>query len=169
MEGARAFHAQAEAAAAAADAAVEQARKNLAGARLRAPFAGEVASRLPDVGTSVSLGAPLTSLVDIARVRVEAAISEEDLPRVKPGSPVALTVDAVPGGSFTGTVTAVGPQADPESGQFPVEIEVVNPEGHPLKGGMVARCEIVDGSTTRRPSSRSMRWWSRRAGTSSTW
>jgi hypothetical protein len=25
-----------------------------------------------------------------------------------------------------------------------VEIEVVNPEGHPLKGGMVARCEIVD-------------------------
>jgi membrane fusion protein (multidrug efflux system) len=143
MEGARTTHARAEATSAAADAALEQARKNLAAARLRAPFAGEVASRLPDVGTTVALGAPLTTLVDIARVRVEAAVSEEDLARVKPGNSAVLTVEAVPGGTFNGTVTAVGPQADPESGQFPVEIEVVNPEGHPLKGGMVARCEVV--------------------------
>jgi membrane fusion protein (multidrug efflux system) len=38
---------------------------------------------------------------------------------------------------------AIGPQTDPATRQFPVEIEVVNPDGRPLKGGMVARVEIV--------------------------
>ncbi len=143
LEAARTAGAQAEASAASAEASLAQARKNLAAARLRAPFAGELASRLPDPGTSVSLGSPLAILVDIDRVRVEAAVSEEDLAHVARGGAATLTAGGVPGSPVSGVVTAVGPQADPESGQFPVVIEAENPAGHPLRGGMVVRCEIV--------------------------
>jgi RND family efflux transporter MFP subunit len=143
LELARSQAAQAEATLAAARAAVEQAAKNLSIARLKATFAGYVASRPPDEGSTVNLGTPLITLVDIDRVRVDALVSEQDLPRIQVGSEVAVTAEAAPGRVFPGRVVALGPQADRATRQFPVEVEVQNPSGLPLKGGMVARVEIV--------------------------
>lgn len=135
--------AAAEAAHAQALAARERARTNLADARLAAPFDGDVAMRPPDPGTTVTPGMPLTRLVEIDRVRVTAQVSEQDLASIRTGSPASLTVEGAPGRRFEGKVIALGPQADPQSRQFPVEIEVANPQDHPLKAGMVARVEIV--------------------------
>jgi membrane fusion protein (multidrug efflux system) len=126
-----------------AAATLAQARSNLAGARLRAPFDGHVGSRPPDVGSSVTIGMPLIRLVDIHSLRVEAQLSEQDLGRIHTGALVSLSVEALPGASFTGTVSAIGPQTDAETKQFPVEIRVANPSGHPLRAGMVARVRIV--------------------------
>jgi membrane fusion protein (multidrug efflux system) len=142
-EAARTRLAQAQAARAEAAATLARARSNLAEARLRAPFAGEVGSRPPDVGSSVTLGMPLVTLVDIGAVRAEALVSEQDLSRIHLGDVAAIMVEARPGETFTGTVTAIGPQTDAETKQFPVEIDVPNPKGHPLRGGMVARVRIV--------------------------
>jgi RND family efflux transporter MFP subunit len=143
LEGARTTGAEAEAGYATAKASLEEARKNLAGARLRAPFGGHVASRPPDLGSTVNIGTPLLTLVDIDRIRVETLVSEQDIPRVKIGGEATLTVAGAPGQVFEGEVTAIGPQTEAETRQFPVEIEVVNPAAHPLKGGMVAKVEIV--------------------------
>jgi len=143
LELARTQAAQAEATLAAARAAEEQAKKDLSMARLTAPFEGYVASRPPDRGSTVSLGTPLITLVDIDRLRVDALLSERDLPRVGVGSEVTVTAEAAPGRTFPGTVVAVGPQADRVTRQFPVEVEVKNPPDLPLKGGMVAQVEVV--------------------------
>jgi RND family efflux transporter MFP subunit len=143
LEAARTKAAEADASLAAAQTALEQARKNLSIARLRAPFGGHVASRPPDVGSTVSLGAPLLAVVDIGRLHIEALISEQDLPRVRVSDEATITVEGAPGRAFSGSVTAIGPQADIETRQFPVEIEVGNPPDLPLRGGMVARVEIV--------------------------
>jgi RND family efflux transporter MFP subunit len=143
IEAARTAAAEAEALRAAARASLEQARKSLSSARIRAPFDGHVASRPPDVGSSVSIGTPLVTVVDVDRLRVEALLSEKDLARVELGDEVTLSVDAVPGRVFPGRMAAIGPQTDPQTKQFPVEIEVENPAGHPLRGGMVARVGIV--------------------------
>lgn len=143
LEGARTVTAEAHASFSSAQASLEQAKKNLDGARLRAPFDGHVASRLPDVGSTVNPGMPLLTIVNIEELRVEALISEQDLVRVQVGGEAAVTVDAAPGKIFSGTVVAIGPQTDSETKQFPIEIHVENPADHPLKGGMVARVEIV--------------------------
>lgn len=142
-EAARTRFAQAQAARAEAAATLARSRSDLAEARLRAPFAGEVGSRPPDVGSSVTLGMPLVTLVDIDAVRVEALVSEQDLSHIHLGDTASLSVEARPGETFTGTVSAIGPQTDAETKQFPVEIRVPNPKGHPLRGGMVARVRIV--------------------------
>jgi RND family efflux transporter MFP subunit len=143
LEAARSAAADADAAVASAQAELQAARKQLAGARLRAPFRGHVASRPPDVGSTVNPGTPLLTLVDVERLRVETLISEQDLPSVSQGTVAQITVTGAPGKVFSGRVTAIGPATDASTKQFPVEIEVVNPSGHPLKGGMVARVEIV--------------------------
>jgi membrane fusion protein (multidrug efflux system) len=143
LELARTQAAQAEATLSAARATVEQAKKNLSTARLMAPFEGYVASRPPDRGSTVNLGTPLITLVDIDLLRVDALVSEQDLPQVHVGSEVTVTAEAAPGRIFPGMVVAVGPQADRTTRQFPVEVEVENPPDLPLKGGVVARVEII--------------------------
>lgn len=143
LEVARANAAEADAGYASALAALERAKKNLSGARLRAPFDGHIASRPPDPGSTVTIGTPLLTLVDIGHLRVDVLVSEQDISRIQPGRKATLTVAGAPGGMFAGTVQAIGPQTDPETRQFPVEIEVENPPGHPLKGGMVAKVVMV--------------------------
>ncbi len=142
LEGSRSRAAEAAAALWRAKAAVEDARKRLASAVLKAPFTGRVGSRPPDPGSTVNLGAPLVTLVDIERVRVTAAVSEQDLPRIRLGDAAGLRVQGIPRSGFEGRVTAIGPVADPETRQYPVEITVENPDAV-LKGGMVARVEVV--------------------------
>lgn len=142
IEGARSQTAQAVSDFSAAKASLAQTRKDLAGARLRAPFKGHVASRPPDVGSTVSPGMALVSVVAIDKVRVETLLSEQDLAKARPGSRASIRIDAFPDREFPGTVLAIGPQTDPATKQFPVEIEVENPSGHPLRGGMVARVTI---------------------------
>lgn len=133
----------AEAAHAQAAANRERARKNFDDARITAPFDGTVAVRPPDPGSSVGLGMPLTRVVDLSRVRVRVDVPEADLARLTQGMAAIVLVDALPGRRFEGTVAAIGPQADAMSRQYPVEVDAVNPEGQPLKAGMVARVEIV--------------------------
>ncbi len=151
VEVSRTAAAEYEAASDAATGALEQARKNLAAARVRAPFDGHMASRPPDVGSTVGLGAPLATVVDIDHVRVEARVSEMDLPRIHRGGTVEVATEGVPGRMYHGTLSAVGPQADAATRQFPVEVTVDNRPDHLLKGGMVARVQIVTETLTGRP------------------
>ena len=111
-------------------------------ARPTAPFAGTLANRLPDPGTSVTAGSLLARVVDITSLRIRAEFSEQDLAHIQVGSPARIVVESH-GLSFGGYVTAVGPAADPASFLFPVEVTVRNDPEHPLRGGMVARVEVV--------------------------
>jgi RND family efflux transporter MFP subunit len=142
LEAARVEAIKARAEQAAARATRAQAELAYRDARPTAPFAGSVANALPDAGTSVMAGTLLARVVDISRVKVRAGFSEQDLATIRPGSMARLTVESLER-EFEGEVTAVGPAADPASFLFPVEITVENPAGLPLRGGMVARVEVV--------------------------
>ncbi|MBO8140699.1 MAG: efflux RND transporter periplasmic adaptor subunit [Firmicutes bacterium] len=124
-----------------AEAAVRLAEQQLADATIRAPFSGLLASRPAQVGAMVSAGTPVAVIVDIDRVLIEAGLSEREVNRVRVGQPVQVRVDALGGGSVTGTVTAVAPVAGNTAGVFPVRFAVENPD-HRLKPGMVARVEV---------------------------
>ncbi len=79
----------------------------------------------------------------------EVKIHESSLEKVKPGLPVKITVDALPGRLFTGTVAKISPLPDavsvwlnPDLKVYKTEI-VIDDESPDLKTGMSCRAEII--------------------------
>ena len=113
------------------------ARRALADAEIRAPFAGIVSKRWVNVGDKVSSDMPVAHVVDLARMELEAAVPVSEIPFVKVGQEVAFQVDGFAGRQFTGKVERVNPS--PEAGSRSVSIFVTlrNADGA-LHGGMFA-------------------------------
>ena len=76
-------------------AALDRARRDLAHTTLRAPIAG-VATQVASIqmGRYLTAGAAVFSIIDSANVWIEANPKETDLTYVRPGQPVAISVDA---------------------------------------------------------------------------
>ena len=68
-----------------------------------------------EVGTPVSTGAPLISIVDMSELSLAAEVDETDVLLVTPGVPTEIEVDAVPGGTYSGTVESVDLSPTPSS------------------------------------------------------
>jgi len=122
------------------------------------PFDGVVNRLFVDRGEYVVPGQRLLMAHDPARVRVDANVKETDIRFFRPGKPVSVTVDALPGRVFQGTVERVGQAATSEfallpnpnpSGNFtkitqrlPIRVAVQQIDGL-LKPGMMVEVEVV--------------------------
>ncbi|HYM86276.1 MAG TPA: efflux RND transporter periplasmic adaptor subunit, partial [Pseudoxanthomonas sp.] len=83
-----------------------------------APISGVVASRNIKTGNFVQINTPIFRIVDLSRLEATLDVPERELATIKAGQPVTLTVDALPGQSFTGIVDRVAPVVDSGSGTF---------------------------------------------------
>jgi HlyD family secretion protein len=94
-----------------ARAGVERARINLRYATIQSPIDGIVLARAVELGQTVaaSFSTPtLFSLAgDLREMRVQAAVDEADIGRVREGQTAVFTVDAYPDQIFTGQVEQV--------------------------------------------------------------
>ncbi|MCX7784231.1 MAG: HlyD family efflux transporter periplasmic adaptor subunit [Meiothermus sp.] len=93
--------------------------RTIAQSSLRAPVAGTISSVGYLVGvettapsTGATLSAPSIRLVEAGSLRVQARLSEADVPWVRPGQPVRLELDAAPGQPLVGKVDRLGVQAE---------------------------------------------------------
>ena len=109
---------------------------------LNSPIDGIVVERNATVGASVGTDANLFKIIDLSRVWIDADVFEKDLPRVRPGQEVKLTVTAFPQSTFTGKVILINSVLDPETRTVKVRTEVANPDGR-LKPDMFANVQIV--------------------------
>ncbi|HEY6912635.1 MAG TPA: efflux RND transporter periplasmic adaptor subunit [Myxococcales bacterium] len=87
---------------------------------LRSPIDGEVVARsvspgMEIAGQSGGSSPELFTIGDIDTVWATADVFEIDLPRVKPGAPVSVSVVAYPGKLFQGRVDWISPVLDPVS------------------------------------------------------
>jgi membrane fusion protein, multidrug efflux system len=110
----------AEAALKQAGAAVAAARLQLSYAAIVAPVTGRIGHRTVNIGDVVQAGQPLFAIVQ-DRVWVEADFKETQLAGMKPGQPVTIRVDAVPGHGFHGTVNSFQPGTGSEFSALPAE------------------------------------------------
>ena len=132
---------------------LQQAETNLTYSYIRAPFAGYVAVRNLDAGSSVNGSTGSTStmsrgilvLHDIGTVRVLLDIVERDVPLVKIGQRAELHADAYPSRTFEGTLARIVQALDRTTRTMTVEVDLPNPE-HALKAGMFARVDLVVGT-----------------------
>ncbi|MCB1369234.1 MAG: HlyD family secretion protein [Rhodobacteraceae bacterium] len=76
--------------------------------RITAPAAGWISNISLRAGSIVSPGAPLFSLVEDGEWWIDANFKETDLERIRPGQPVALSMDMYPGVDLHGTVESIG-------------------------------------------------------------
>ena len=107
-----------------------------------APIAGVVDDRLVAVGEAVEPNKTLLHIADLSQVIVQAEAYEEDIGKVALGQEARVHVFAYPSESFTGRVTFLSQQLDPEKRTLPVWITVANPDSR-LKPGMFAKAALV--------------------------
>lgn len=86
-----------------------KAERDLSFTVIRAPVDGVIGNRAMRVGDFVQIGQRLASVVPLAEVYIDANFKETQLARLKPGQPVSVNVDALPGRDITGTVASVSP------------------------------------------------------------
>lgn len=111
-----------------AKAAVDEARRQLDHATVRAPFAG-IATAVDTLQPGLYLVAQTAALtnqgaiglVSTDDVWIDANIKETDLTYVKPGDTVDVTVDAYPGAVWTGTVDSISPASGAEFSILPAQ------------------------------------------------
>lgn len=116
-------------------------RKHLADATLYAPITGFIAKRSVEPGEMASPGRAVFEIVKLDSVEVSAGVPETDVHLVHAGQKAEITLPALPGRSFEGTVRLVNVSADPSTRTFMTRISVPNPK-HELKIGMVAEARI---------------------------
>lgn len=101
--------------------AVEQAQRNLDLTVLHAPTDGTLANLSLEIGDLVSAGTRLAALVPSDALYIEANFKETQMSGVLPGTKVELSLDALPGQSFEGTVASIAPATGAVFSLLPAE------------------------------------------------
>jgi len=91
-----------------AQAALDQARLDLANTSVRAPDSGVVTDVRVDRGNFAQAGAPLMTFLATQDIWVQADFTENNLGNIKPGDKVELVFDALPGRVIKGTIRTTG-------------------------------------------------------------
>jgi len=111
------------------------------------PITGRVTARTAAPGDFVQPGnvpAPY-SVADISRIWMNASVTESDMPLVRKGQPIHVSLMAFPGRVFDGEISMVGASVDPQLHRGLVRAEIEDPK-HELLPGMFASFVIVTGA-----------------------
>jgi len=110
-------------------------------ARVTAPFAGYVGSRMVSRGEYVRPGQALFELVALDPIEVEFRVPEVDSDRVARSQAVDVELAPFPEEIFVGTVNFVSPTIDPSSRTLRVKALLENPDGR-FRPGLFARVDL---------------------------
>jgi len=119
---------------------------------LHAPFAGIVAKVTGEVGEYTTPSPPgiptppAVDLIDDSCLYVSAPMDEVDAPRLKPGQPARITLDALPGQSFGGRVRRIAPyvtEVEKQARTVDVEVDFDTPPKQILLVGYSADVEAI--------------------------
>ncbi|HSB05540.1 MAG TPA: efflux RND transporter periplasmic adaptor subunit [Thermodesulfobacteriota bacterium] len=118
--------------------------------RILAPMNGIVVSKQAEVGLLAAPGVPLLTLEDGSRYRLEVSAEESMLKRVRLGTPVRVSIDALGSQEFSSRVSEIVPASDPASRSYTVKIDLFDEKGRPvdqpaLRSGLFGRARFVVG------------------------
>src|SRR5437870_1032487 len=97
--------------------------------QVRTPVAGVVIDRDVARGRMVEPTHALFRVADLSRLWLTVHAFERDAVRVSPGAEARVSLAALPGRSFAGTVALIGRRVDPSSRTIAVRIDLENEHG----------------------------------------
>ncbi|SDS65121.1 efflux RND transporter periplasmic adaptor subunit [Bradyrhizobium canariense] len=109
---------------------------------VRAPFDGELGVRHVEVGQFLTAGTQIVTLTDLSMLYANFTVTEKQSAQLKVGQTVRVAVDAYPGRTFEGKITAIEPQISTDTRNIHVQATIENPD-HILKPGMFATTTVV--------------------------
>jgi cobalt-zinc-cadmium efflux system membrane fusion protein len=107
-----------------------------------APFNGVVVERHAVLGERVDPSQSLFTIADTTRMWALLDVYESEARFVRVGQPVVVSVQALPGETFAGTVTWVAPSLDPRTRTIKARAEIDNTGGL-LKANMFGQARIT--------------------------
>jgi len=120
---------------------------------IRSPMAGRVTQRMGAEGevvglgggSTLTLGGPLLTLVDLDRLYVRATVDEFDARQIRLGQEVRVTLEALPGRTLRGRLYKISPAVSGERQEARTfSIRVALEEGKEfVKPGMSADVEVI--------------------------
>lgn len=121
---------------------LEKTRKPIFATNIVSPVSGVVTQKLTVVQQYVAQGQPLLEVADLSTVWIEADVYEQQLPSVRLGDRVEITVSAIPGRTFEGRVSFIVPVLAGATRTAKVRVELANP-GLQLKPDMYVNARIL--------------------------
>ncbi|WP_431301420.1 efflux RND transporter periplasmic adaptor subunit [Sediminicoccus sp. BL-A-41-H5] len=118
-----------------------------------APLAGTITQRRVGPGQWVSAGQgdPVFTIADLSTMWLVANVRELDVPLIRVGQAVEVTVGALPGREFPARIVRTSAGLDPTTRRLTVMAEVQDPEGV-LRPEMFANFRITVGEAERSPA-----------------
>ena len=105
------------------------------------------------IGIQNQPGTTLMTVSDLSQIDAEVRAAEADVLRLATGQPATVTLEAMPGRNFAGTVVEIGASALPVTGtgasarEFKVVVRLSNPDPG-LRPGLTCDAEIVTSEKT---------------------
>jgi len=123
---------------------VEAQRALIAQKTIRAPFDGVLGLRKVNLGQFVNPGDPIVSIQSLDPIFLDFSLPEQRVGQVLEGTRIRATVDALPGQTFEGKVTAIEPLVDANTRNFKVQATLPNPDNN-LRPGTFAHIDFDTG------------------------
>ena len=131
--------------------ALERARQNLAYTKIYAPIDGVIVERLTHAGEMITSGAPVVTIADLTKTRVEAEVDEFDAARIRNGADAAISAEGYDG-KWRGVIeevpgNVVSRRLKPQDPSKPIDtrvllVKVALTEATPLKLGQRVEVEF---------------------------
>lgn len=123
---------------------LSHASQDYADTYLVAPYTGVVSNLTIEDGSLVNAGGQTMQLTDVSNLQITIFVDEIDIGQVEDDLVVILSVDALPGMEFKGTVTKVAPNSTIRDGVVVYEVELmVDDPDHALRVGMTVDAEVA--------------------------
>ena len=130
-----------------AQAALNAAQARRGDRMIRAPFAGVLGLSSVTPGTLVSPGGVITTLDDIAVVRVDFPVPERYLGVLRTGAPIRASIDAYGDEVFGGRIALIDTRINEQTRAVTARAEIPNP-GARIRPGMAVRVAVEQGQRT---------------------
>tara|TARA_R110000824_G_scaffold390760_2_gene587505 strand:+ start:193723 stop:194844 length:1122 start_codon:yes stop_codon:yes gene_type:complete len=125
-----------------AEADLAAAKADLDKANIVAPFTGIIGLRQVSLGQYLKAGDTIATLADVDHLRIDFRVSEVFLTEINKGQVVNVVLDALPGETFKGVITAIDPVIDISGRAISVRAALTNESGR-LRPGLFGRVSIV--------------------------
>lgn len=122
---------------------LELVENNLVNLDLKAPFSGIITDIFLEEGGYYSSG-EVATIKDTSRLQVEVSVMESDLPIIKIGQPVEVTLISLPNVKLKGVVHKIGEEATNERATVAIPVTVLLEEmDYDIKLGVSAQLDII--------------------------
>ncbi|MDN2479857.1 efflux RND transporter periplasmic adaptor subunit [Vibrio agarivorans] len=109
---------------------------------IKAPFSGIVGIRNVYLGQYLQAGTDIVRLEDTSVMRLRFTVPQTDISRIHINQNIEIFVDAYPEKTFSGSISAIEPAVNVQSGLIQVQADIPNSDGL-LRSGMFARAHII--------------------------